>query len=188
MMSPEIFIDDFERTENSDFLHGVIGRSLIIATRFDAMCTILSMALEIKQGVIGSSLSEEKFDLFADQVVSKYRTLNASIKSLGVPDELYKTLDNAKKARNEIVHSLTKGLDGCIDTKVSNKNFIAEISNLVEIIIDGDIAISSLLSIFNKEKILNISRLNKYKENGNYSHPKKTRNRKKDLTAFLATF
>jgi hypothetical protein len=122
------------------------------------------MALEIKQGVIESSLSEEKFDLFADKVISKYRTLDASIQSLGLPDEVSKILHSARKARNDVAHSITKGLEGCIDTKVNNNNFIDEISNLVEIIIDGDIAISSLLSIFNQEPILNIISLNKYKE------------------------
>jgi hypothetical protein len=49
-MPPKIFIDDFEKTENSDYLHGVLGRSLIIATRFDSMCTTLSQAMDIKLG------------------------------------------------------------------------------------------------------------------------------------------
>ncbi len=164
MMSPQIFLEDFERTENSDFLQGAIGRSLIIATRFDSMCVALSVALEIKQEAIESGLSEESFNLFADKVISQYRTLNTSIKSFGLPDEVSEILHNARKSRNEVAHSLTKGLDGCIDTKVDNDNLINEISSLVEIITDGDIAISSLMSIFNNDPILNVDSLNTYKK------------------------
>ncbi len=50
-MSPEIFFDDFERTENSDYLHGVFGRCLVIATRFDSMCVRLSQAIKLKEEV-----------------------------------------------------------------------------------------------------------------------------------------
>lgn len=163
-MSREIFIEDFERTENSDFLQGVIGRSLIIATRFDSLCTSLSLALELKQKTIGLSFSDEKFNLFVSQVISKYRTLDESIKSFGLPDELSEILHNARKARNEIAHSLTRGLEGCIDTQVSNEKFIEEISSLIEIITDGDIAISSFISVFNKEPVLSGNSLMTYKE------------------------
>lgn len=162
-MSPEIFIEDFERTENSDYLHGVIGRSLIVATRFDSMCTALSMALEIKAGAIYLLNSDEDFNQFITQVESKYRTLNSSIKTFKLPGQISEVLHQARKARNEIAHSLTKGIDGCIDTKISNDDFIDEVSNLLGKIVDGDIIASLLMSSFNNEPILNNPSLEKYK-------------------------
>ena len=163
-MSPEIFIEEFERTENSDYLHGVLGRSLIIATRFDSLCNSLSLTLEIKQAFTSLSFSEENFDLFTRQLISKYRTLDNSIKSFCLPDELSEILHVARKARNEVVHSLTRGLDGCLDTKISNDKFIEEISSLMEILVTGGIVISSLISVFNNEPILSRDSLVKYRK------------------------
>jgi len=162
-MSPEIFIDNFERTENSNYLQGVIGRSLIVATRFDSMCTALSMALEIRSRAVCLLNSDEYFNQFVTQVESKYRTLNSSIQSFKLPDQISDILYQAKKARNEVVHSLTKGLEGCIDTKISNDGFIDEVSDLLGKIVDGDIISSVLMSNFNNETVLNNVSLERYK-------------------------
>jgi len=163
-MSPDIFIEDFERTENSDYLHGVIGRSLIVATRFDAMCTALSKAIEIKTGAVYLLASDEDFDQFVTQVETKYRTLNSSINSFELPDQISDILHQARKARNEVAHSLTKGLEGCIDTKISNDSLIDEVSGLLAKIVDGDIISSVLISNFNDEPILNNVSLEGYKD------------------------
>ena len=163
-MSPEIFIEDFERTENSDFLHGVIGRSLIVATRFDAMCTVLSKAIEIKSGAVYLLHSDEDFDKFVTQVETKYRTLNSSIQSFKLPEQISEILHQARKARNQIAHSLAKGLEGCIDTRISNDIFIDEVSCLLGRIVDGDIISSALMSNFNNEPALNNASLEVYKE------------------------
>ena len=163
-MSPDIFIEDFERTENSDYLHGVIGRSLIVATRFDAMCTALLKAIEIKTGAVYLLASDEDFDQFVTQAETKYRTLNSSINSFELPDQISDILHQARKARNEVAHSLTKGLEGCIDTKISNDSLIDEVSGLLAKIVDGDIISSVLISNFNDEPILNNVSLEGYKD------------------------
>jgi len=161
-MPPANFIEDFERTEHFDFLHAVIGRSLIVATRFDSMCTSLSIALEIKQGYIETIITDKCFDVLVNKTITKYRTLDTSIKSFKLPNEMSTILHDARKARNEIAHSLTKELEGCIDTNVNEDDFIYEVSRLVKTITDGDIVISSLMSVFNRDPILNESSLNKY--------------------------
>lgn len=162
-MSPDIFIEDFERTEHSDYLHGVIGRSLIIATRFDSMCVTLSMSTDFKSEIILSKLREEDFDAVVNKVTSKYRTLNNSIQSFKQPKEISSILHRARDARNEVAHSLTKGLEGCIDIKVNEVSFIKEISNLIGIIADGDLVISFLMSVFNNEPTPNPEHLSEYK-------------------------
>ena len=134
-MSPGIFFEDFERTENSDYLHGVFGRCLVIATRFDSMCVRMSKAIKIKEEFIIRSIekhldevgtenktkkirSDEEFNHLVEKVVSSYLTLDKSIQALGLPEQLSDALHVARKSRNEIAHSLTKDLEGCIDNKV----------------------------------------------------------------------
>lgn len=163
-MSPDIFIENFERTEHSDYIHGVIGRSLIIATRFDSMCVSLSLAVEFKSVITSSEIGQD-FDEVVSKVVSKYRTLNNSIQSFKQPEEISSILHSARYARNEIAHSLTKGLEGCIDLKVNDKDFTDEISNLIEKISDGDFIISSLLTLFNKDPFPNPGLLSSYRGN-----------------------
>lgn len=51
-MNPDLFIDDFERTENSDALHAILGRSLIVATRFDAMCKAAALQVDFRKVVL----------------------------------------------------------------------------------------------------------------------------------------
>ena len=46
-MNPNIFLTDFEITEYSESIHSILGRSLIIATRFDSMCDVLSKFLKL---------------------------------------------------------------------------------------------------------------------------------------------
>lgn len=161
-MPPKIFIDDFEKTENSDYLHGVLGRSLIIATRFDSMCTTLSQAMDIKLGAFFYTNNEE-FKVFYQKIISKYRTLNTSIKTFILPEEIGEILHKARESRNEIAHSLTKGLEGCIDMKIDNMTQINEIKKLITNIIDGDIIISILTNDFNKDPTPTIQALEKYK-------------------------
>jgi hypothetical protein len=164
-MQPDIFINDFERTENSDYIHGVIGRCLIVATRFDSMCVILSLAIEVKMPITISKINDEYFNEVVNEVVSKYRSLNNSIQSLKQPEEISLILYSARDARNEIAHSLTKGLEGCLDLKINNKDYIDEISRLIDKISDGDLIISSLLTLFNSYPSPNPEFLSRYKVN-----------------------
>ena len=106
------FIYDFERTENSDYLHGVIGRCLIVATRFDAMCTTLADAIKYKELFVNN---DSDFENFVNKISTKYSNLNNSIQGLPIDKNFKVILHEAREARNEIAHSLTKGLIGCID-------------------------------------------------------------------------
>lgn len=180
-MSPDIFFEDFERTENSDYLHGVFGRCLVIATRFDSMCVSMSKAIKIKEELIIRSIekcvdkldienktkkirSDEEFNKLIEEMLSKYVSLDKSIQTLNSPKQLSQILHTARKSRNEIAHSLTKGLEGCIDTKIDNTVLIKEVEKLIGNIVDGDILISIIISIFNGEPILNNQSLSEYKK------------------------
>ena len=179
-MSPKIFIEEFERTENSDYLHGVFGRCLIIATRFDSMCVRISKAIRIKNEIILRAIeknineldteneytklrSEDEFNDLLEIIISKYVSLDNSIKSLGLPKELSEILHKARDSRNKIAHSLTKNLEGCLDSKINNSILMEEIELLIENIVEGDLIISSLISKFNNEPILNAQNYDSYK-------------------------
>lgn len=144
------FFDDFERTEYSDFIHAVIGRSLIIATRFDCSCNGLAIAIEYKTRFIEAKITDD-FDNFINKIFSKYRPINNSINSFTLPDDIHTTLHSARKARNKIAHSLCKDLDGCADLKTDENQFIEEVSKLIKDITYGDIIISCLIHEFNND-------------------------------------
>lgn len=164
-MSLGIFIEDFERTEFSDYIHSVIGRSLIFATRFDAMCDALSRVLELKSKYVARISGEDDFGKFVEEINSKYRTLNNNINSFKLPSDISNYLHRARVARNTIAHDLCKGMEGCIDVKLDENDFIDTIKDLIEVISDADIIISALTSRFNKNPIPNEIFLSTYKAN-----------------------
>lgn len=151
-MAPDIFIGDFEITENTEELHAILGRSLIIATRFDKLCDHTAKFIDIKQSFAILSESDE-FDDYVNKLFNKFSTLNDNIKSLPLGQPEKDILHNARIARNEIAHSLTIGLTGCLDTKIDEHNFKAQVSNLVSKVAAGDYLISTLLSILNKDHL-----------------------------------
>ncbi len=163
------FFEDFERTEYSDFIHGVIGRSLIIATRFDCSCNGLAMAVESKKELTEGLINGIAVDNFIKDINSKFRkfrAVNSSIKSLKLPNDMSTILHNARNSRNEIAHDLCKGLDGCADLRTDESQFIKEVSKLIEYVTCGDIVISQLTHIFNKDPICtNDEYIKKYQEN-----------------------
>ncbi len=163
-MNMGIFIDDFERTEYSEQIHAMLGRALIIATRFDSMCDTLAKAYSLKQNLIISALSEEEWGKFVKNLISKFTTLNNNINSFKLPNEISKILHKARKSRNEIAHSVTKGLEGCLDIRLKHEDLIKTLKKLVGDIADGDMFISILISKFNGDPILNQQSLSTYKD------------------------
>lgn len=163
-MTPNIFIEDFERTENSDYLHGVLGRALIIATRFDSSCKALSEIenVDFQAMIFFRGLSAE-VESNLEKKLAEFKTLSKAIKQLKLPNEMATILFKANRARNEIAHDVAKGLEGCIDSKVDDI-FIEYIGKLVGDITIGDIVVSTLICSFNKDPKMNIEEILKYKD------------------------
>ncbi|MGJ8690487.1 MAG: hypothetical protein ACSHXZ_13320 [Gammaproteobacteria bacterium] len=164
-MNPDIFITDFERTENSDELHAILGRALIIATRFDSMCETAAIGLEFKKDApLAICMTEAQYSDYLQKLSSKYRSLNGNINSIGLPEDISVILHDARKARNTVAHDLSKGLEGCLDTKIDESEFIRQVSELVMDISYGDIAISYTLSLFNGDPCPNSQYISSYKD------------------------
>ncbi|MGR2956997.1 hypothetical protein [Vibrio vulnificus] len=152
-MNPDIFLDDFEITENTQELQAVLGRSLIIATRFDHLCDHTSKYLELKNWFT-TGADDQKFEDYAIELIGKFRTLYKNIESLPINGDLKSILHEARGARNEIAHSLTIGLTGCLDTKIDESNYKSHIAQVIQKVAAGDYAISVILSVLNNEPLL----------------------------------
>jgi len=147
-MNPDIFLDDFERTDHTDTLHAMLGRALIMATRFDSMCKAAAIQLELKTEAAKSGDEEDRTSLL-NAIAEKYRSLNSSIKDLQLPKEASVLLFDANSARNAVAHDLAKGLTGCLDLKVDEASLIQGVSELMFDLAYGDIVISQIISFLN---------------------------------------
>lgn len=164
-MIPNIFMMDFERTENSDELHGIFGRALIIATRFDSMCVAAADTANSRADLIAKKLLDEaEYKKFVLQTTKNHTNLNNSILALGLSADASDILHSARTARNHIAHELSIGLTGCLDTKIDDKVLIKDISELINRIANGDIVISTLISLQNNDPLLRAQFINTYKE------------------------
>ena len=158
-MHPDIFIDDFEITENTEEIHAVLGRCLILATRFDNLCDHAAKFLDIKT-YCAVILPGEKFEEYVTELFAKLSTLNSNINVLPIGDYEKQALHNARLARNELAHNLAVGMTGCLDIKIDECNFKINISRLISDIAAGDYVISAILSHLSKYPPINCSESN----------------------------
>lgn len=164
-MIPDIFDMDFERTECSDELHGIFGRALIVATRFDSMCEAAATMIKIKENsIVRVACGEDEYEKFVSQIITKHVTLDKNIKALGLTDDVSDILHSARKARNCVAHELARGLTGCLDIKANEKMLIDEVFELIGKIACGDIVISTLISILNNYQLPAIQFVKTHKE------------------------
>ncbi|MFH4451352.1 hypothetical protein WKI36_15860 [Vibrio alginolyticus] len=152
-MSPDIFLDDFEITENTQELQAILGRCLIVATHFDHLCDHTSKYLELKNSFV-MVVDSQKFEDYAKELIDKFRALYKNIESLPINGGVKDTLHAARDARNKIAHSLAIGLTGCLDTKIDESNFKSHLTQLIQEVAAGDYAISVILSLVSKEPLL----------------------------------
>jgi hypothetical protein len=149
-MNPDILINDFERTENSDALHAILGRALIVATRFDALCKAAALQVEFwKDAPILAD--DESRSILLTKIAEKHRSLNSSINTLEIPKDISVLLYDANVARNAVAHDLAKGLTGCLDTRMDEASFIQEVSELIFDLAYGDVVISHTIGVLNGE-------------------------------------
>jgi len=162
-MNPDIFIDDFEITDNTEELHAIIGRSLVIATRFDNLCDHIAKVIKLKTSC-AIMLSDKEFESYVTGLFNKLSNLNNNIHSLPIGQAEKDTLHNARKARNEIAHNLTVGMTGCLDLNFDEDHLKNHITTLIEKITLGDFLLSTMLSILNKDPLPNFKET-KYQKN-----------------------
>lgn len=150
-----MLIEDFERTENSDMLFGVIGRALIIATRFDSTCTSYADAIDYREfRRLRPLITESELDDLLKKAKRKHPNLGWSTTYLGLSGGLFQVLDEARKARNIVAHDICAGLEGSIDTKFDEDHLLSWISDSVSKLAWGNVVLSRLQAEYNGEEFL----------------------------------
>lgn len=157
-MRPNSYIDNFERTEYSDSLQAILGRALIVATKFDTACNAAAISKKLRFHL---PLSDQNADILFEKLL-RYEPLNENIKSLQLPIQLKSILNDARCARNEVAHNLALSMIGKSDGQIDEKVMIQNVSQLVTKLAKGDFYISTILSSQNREPILRESALSGY--------------------------
>lgn len=151
-MDPRVFITDFERTENTDELHGMLGRALIVATRFEAMCEAAAIFFKLNlnhAAIIKALANDVEYNKYVSKILNKSRNLYQNINGLLFPEEISRYLHEARESRNYIAHELARSLTGCLDNIVSEQVLLQDVSDHVGKIAIGDIIISTLITAGN---------------------------------------
>ena len=161
-MKPEIFMDDFERTLYGDNLYSIIGRALTISSRFEATCKSFNALIHVKSESINLEPEEE-----IQKKVDKMHKLPLAKHICEITGDfkcLFKILDEARKARNEIAHEITLDLDQCIDSipKDAIMYLKSRLQELIEIIAEADKIISNLISKLTNDPLPNSDFLKAY--------------------------
>ncbi|MDO6613907.1 hypothetical protein Q4601_20700 [Shewanella sp. 1_MG-2023] len=150
-----VFQTDFERTEFTDEIHSLFGRILILTSRFDSACKALVRLPSVKVSVsLKGMITDDEFKELLNKNLSSFKNLNRAIQSL--PE--YKlgasqVLDQARDSRNELIHSSALGMDRNLDDFDNIDRFMQNLASLVRELIRGDIVVSCITSLSNKEDI-----------------------------------
>lgn len=161
-MKPEIFMDDFERTIWGDANYAIIGRALTLSARFEGMCRALSALLDAKddKNVLES---EEGIDRFVKKLEKRllFQHINAIARD---NTELREILTKGRIARNEIAHTITLGLDRCIDLLPNDyiEELMQQLRASIKELAEADRAISFISTVLSSEQLPTDDFLKKY--------------------------
>lgn len=152
-MKPDIFMDDFERTEWSDAHYAAIGRLLTLAQRFETVAKTMSLYVGLKKN---RSLIDA--DSALDEFAEKLRKLPLAkhLSDLGLDESsIGMILRAARRARNEIAHVLTLGLDRRLETVPQAKieSLKEDLESFAVTLAEGDRVLSYLASVSTKEHL-----------------------------------
>lgn len=158
-----------ERTEFVDSFYAVVGRALTFATRYESNCRALAVIMGIKTALEKGSFSldnDEDLELFVKQITR--RTLNENIKNiisgLGLPGDVSGVMHNARKARNEVAHSLTLQMEDVIGDDKQGESVLQQTKDLVSDIAEADRLVCTLLHLETNEHLPSLTYIQNYRE------------------------
>jgi hypothetical protein len=129
----------------------MLGRALIVATRFEASVRSLALLVDVK--ATPEALASE--DLMQGLVEAAWnRRLFKDLKRLGLDkDEAAETLKAARLARNRIVHEISLGFDRCLDLLPATAvpDLERDLRALAQALAKGDRIVCALASIATNE-------------------------------------
>ena len=150
--------DNFERSEFSDGIFGIFGRTLTVATRFDASTKALARLPLFKLAIVSRSvLNDDEYNRLIQNVTKKFSNLNRAIESLKLNGDIGCLLTCARESRNELIHETTLGSIEGFDKLNQQELYqlLEHVKGLVLKVIKGEVIISTIISIQNGEPISN---------------------------------
>lgn len=164
-----------ENTEESNYLYSIIGKILMIATRYENYCKNLNFLILAKQERIyqNSNLTQKDLNDFLEKNAStnlrvnieKIYKLANQLDNLDVIDNLDKKEDslgamlknilhNTEKIRDNFMYEMTQGLKNK-DFKGDMSLILEELKNQAKIILEAELAIIQITATLTKEEISN---------------------------------
>jgi len=139
-MKPDIFMDDFERTEWGDSIYSVVGRALTLATHFESRCRGLAAILKLK--TTPSEILESAAGIKELSRKLYRRSLSQHISSFApCQDDFRRLLDRGRCARNDIAHEITLGMDDQDGLNRNEESLTDRIRELSRTLAEADRAI-----------------------------------------------
>jgi len=162
-MKPDIFMDDFERTEWGDSIDSAIGRALTLATHFESSCRGLVDILQLKTTTHEILESPAGTKELSDEL--HRHSLGQNI-SIFVPnqDDFRRLLDKARDARNEIAHEIALGIEDQEGLERNEDFLLRRIRELSLILAEADRAVCFALTVVTHDHMPNNNFLKEYPE------------------------
>jgi hypothetical protein len=152
-----------ERTEYSDECYGVIGRALAFVTSFEMNCKSLEAIMEMKKGLLCNKDEDSITDFCGKlerkvlgkcigKIMEEFKKGEDAFEFMGSINKwLEEILDDARNARNDIAHDITKGIEHCAEHPERRAVLIKEVEALVRRVAEADVQVYNLCQFLTKE-------------------------------------
>ncbi|MFC1911314.1 hypothetical protein ACFLXM_01395 [Chloroflexota bacterium] len=162
-MKPDVFMDDFERTEWGDSIYSAIGRLLTLATHFESSCRGLAVILQLKTTPHEILESPAGIKDLSDKLYG--RSLSRDISTFALTQDNFRhLLDKARNARNEIAHEITLGMEDQEGLDRNEELFLGRIRELSLTLAEADRAVCFALTVVTHDHMPNNDFLKEYTE------------------------
>jgi hypothetical protein len=162
-MKPDIFMDDFERTEWGDSIYSAIGRVLTLANHFESSCRSLVGILQLKTTSHEILESPTGIKELSDELYRRSLGQNISIFA-PAQDDFRHLLDKARDARNEIAHEIALGMEDQEGLERNEEFFLGRIRELSLTLAEADRAVCFALTVVTHDHMPDNDFLNEYPE------------------------
>jgi hypothetical protein len=162
-MKPDIFMDDFERTEWGDSIYSAIGRVLTLANHFESSCRSLVGILQLKTTSHEILESPTGIKELSDELYRRSLGQNISIFA-PAQDDFRHLLDKARDARNEIAHEIALGMEDQEGLERNEEFFLGRIRELSLTLAEADRAVCFALTVVTHDHMPDTDFLNEYPE------------------------
>jgi hypothetical protein len=148
----DLFPFPAERTAFSDEFYAALGRAVAFCAHFEHNCTVLATTLELRvfqqqRGVPPQDVIDQVVEEMAKPRLA--RILNTAWKTLQVSEQNRKVFDDARDARNLIVHALAIDIQQDVESSAGRQERLADLREAI-----GRVARADLLACLVSEFLI----------------------------------